>query len=278
MWQVRETWRIDPSALGQSFWTLLRWAMTVSMALAHCTSEVAKSPGGPRAPSCVHEKDKCGHTMTRNHLLFSLTSHPKPTHWQILAFSLKWILNLPLLHVLWPSYWSRSQPSLNPRRRALPNWTGTALSLLGTPVVHHLMGLSQTFSHPDMSGMAVFKSPMVTLQMAQARVMVWGPTGARACSWPEVWGRLFWSSFYCTRLVPSPSVRIREAPITDTVMPYSAHMGLCVYMHMHVCVYRCMYTWLLGVCLPHWNVFCSAISALGPTKRLITWKKLNQYL
>lgn len=80
--------------------------------------------------------------------------------------------------------------------------------------------------HLDMCEMAILQCPVVTHQVAQAR----------ACSWPEVWGRVSWFPFYCTRLVPSPSVCIREAPATNTVMLYSAHVGICVYMHVHVCL------------------------------------------
>lgn len=193
MWQVRETWRIsqlwvNPFGLRcDGPWQWVRYSQ-------------------PEPPEIT---------------FYFPWPHIQHTHWQILAFppqidpkssTSSCLLAIVLVKV--PAF-------LDPRRRALPNWTGTwlALSLLGAPALHHLMGLSQTFSHLDMCGMAILKSPVVTHQMAQARATVWGPEGARACSQPEVWGKVFWFPFYCTHLVPSPSVCIREAPATDTVMP-----------------------------------------------------------
>lgn len=140
----------DPSALGQSFWTSLWWAMTVSTvqpASAHCTSEVAWSPGALELPAVSMRTNVAAEPpeVTFYCPWPHIQSPPIGKSWHS---SLKWILNLPLLHVLWPPCWSRSQPSLDPRRRAPPNWTGTrlVLSLLGAPKLHHLMGLSQTFS------------------------------------------------------------------------------------------------------------------------------------
>lgn len=111
------------SALSQSLWILLEWAVTVGKvwpASTSWTSKVARSPRTPAMPLSRSNHSKTvsmrrnSHSTTRSHLSFFFSSHPAATHREVLALFPQWILSPPLLHVPWPPFCGppEGQPSL----------------------------------------------------------------------------------------------------------------------------------------------------------------------
>lgn len=156
----------------------------------------------------------------------------------------------------------------------------------GRPTPHHLTEASQISSCQDMCRMAILESTVVTMLGCSLP----GP-------WPGVPGEpgpalalrsgvgVFRFPFLWTQALASPGSWFKWVfQRGPTYRHPAAPQCTCMYMYVHMCIHVCMcgytcgYTWLLGVCLPPWNVSCSTLSSLGSPKGLSIWQKLNNYL